>query len=246
MMKRILLSIIFIFSLIISVSAQQLELYWNDEKLPDTVGVYGDANGDFELVFEAYLKNGTDKDLRIGAAREVLQEVEGTDNSFCWSGSCYSPMTDTSDADHDLFLPRGTMSPDPPFSGHYTHQSKFGETIVKYTLFERGNLDNSVSVVVIYKYSLTGIADNSINGITFSNAYPNPATNTVNFDYKLSSNSNATISIVNLLGSVVKRSDLNPASNKISIDVSDLPQGVYFYSIDIDGKVYKTQKLIVK
>jgi len=246
MMKRILLSIIFIFSLIISANAQQLELYWNDEKLPDTVGIYGDADGDFELVFEAYLKNGTDRDLRIGAARETLQAVEGTDNSFCWSGSCYSPMTDTSDATHDLLLPAGNFSPDPPFSGHYTHLSKFGETMVKYTLFERGNLDNSVSVVVIFKYSLTGIEDNSFNDISFSNVYPNPATSTVNFDYKLSSNSNATISIVNLLGNVVKRSNLNPASNKISIDVSNLPQGVYFYSIDVNGKVYKTQKLIVK
>ena len=246
-MKRILLSIIFIFSLIISASAQQLELYWNNEKLPDTVGIYGDGgpNGDFELVFEAYLKNGTDQKLRIGAARDTLQTVQGTENSFCWAGNCYSAMTDTSDADYDLVLPSGNTSAQ-PFSGHYTHQSTFGETIVKYTLFERGNLDNSVSVVVIFKYSLTGIEDNSFNDITFSNAYPNPATNTVNFDYKLSSNSNATISIVNLLGSVVKRSNLNPASNKISIDVSDLPQGVYFYSIDLDGKVYKTQKLIVK
>ena len=244
-MKRILLSIIFIFSLIISAGAQQLELYWNGEKLPDTVGVYGDGDGSFELVFEAYLKNGTDKDLYIGAARETLQAVDSTENSFCWPTNCYSAEVDTSDARYDLFLHADSTSTY-PFSGHYSHNYKFGETIVKYTLFERGNLDNNVSVIVIYKYSLTGIANHSDNNITFSNVYPNPATNRVNFDYKLNSNSNATISIVNLLGSVVKRVNLNPASNKISIDVSDLPQGVYFYSIDVDGKVYKTQKLIVK
>ena len=246
MMKKILLSVTFFIAIALSVHAQDIELYWNGEKLPDTVGVYGDAGGDFELVFEAYVKNVSDHKLQIGASRNIIQAVDGTDNSFCWSGSCYSPMTDTSDADHDLLLPAGQMSPDPPFSGHYTHAQKSGETMVKYTLFERGNVDNCDSVIVIFKYSLTGVKDNVFDGVSISDAYPNPASDKVNFDFNLSGVNSASIRIINLLGSVVKQADLMAGADKVSIDVSDLPQGVYFYSVVADGNVYQTKKLIIK
>ena len=245
-MKRILLSITLLIAMAISVHAQDIELYWNGEKLPDTVGIYGDAGGDFELVFEAYVKNTANHKLQIAAARNIIQAVEGTDNSFCWSGSCYSPMTDTSDADHDLILPAGQMSPDPPFSGHYTHGQKSGETIVKYTLFERGNEANCDSVIVIFKYSLTGVEDNVFDGVSISDAYPNPATNQVNFDFNLSGVNHASVKIINLLGSVVKSADLVAGANKVSIDVADLPQGVYFYSVIANGNIYQTKKLIIK
>ncbi len=245
-MKKILLSITLLIAMAISVHAQDIELYWNGEKLPDTVGIYGDGGGDFELVFEAYVKNTSEHKLQIGASRNIIQVVEGTDNSFCWSGSCYSPMTDTSNADYDLILPAGQMSPDPPFSGHYTHGQKSGETIVKYTLFERGNEDNCDSVIVIFKYSLTGVKDNIFDGVSISDAYPNPATNKVNFDFKLAGMNSATVNIINLLGSVVKSADLITGANKVSVDVSDLPQGVYFYSVVVNGNIYQTKKLIIK
>jgi len=246
MMKRILLSVTLFIAMAISVNAQDIVLYWNGEPLPDTVGVYGDAGGDFELVFEAYVKNESSHKLQIAAARETIQAVEGTDNSFCWSGSCYSPMVDTSAEDKDLILPAGQMSPDPPFSGHYTHGQKSGETIVKYTLFERGNVTNCDSVVVIYRYSLTGVEDNVFDGVSISDAYPNPATGKVNFDFNLSGINHASVKIINLLGSVVKNIDLTAGDNKTSIDVSDLPQGVYFYSVVANGNVYQTKKLIIK
>jgi hypothetical protein len=243
MMKSILFSFVFIFTMLFTANAQQLELIWNDEKLPDTVGVYGDAGGDFELVFEAYLKNGTDQDLRIAAARETLSAIDGTDNSFCWAGNCYSPMTDTSSAEYDMVVPAGQVSGD-FFSGHYTHANKFGETVVKYTLFERGNVDNNVTVVVVYKYSLTGI-DNNAEKISVSDVYPNPASNMVTLDYNLAGANSASVKIVNLLGSVVKSVNLSTGSNKATIDVSDLTQGVYFYSVVVDGNIYRTKKLIV-
>ncbi len=244
-MKSILFSFVFIFTLFVSANAQQLELTWNDEPLPDTVGVYGDAGGDFELVFKAYLKNGTDQDLRIAAARETLSAIDGTDNSFCWAGNCYSPMTDTSSAEYDMVVPAGQISGD-FFSGHYTHANKFGETVVKYTLFERGNIENNATVVVVFKYSLTGVENNVFDGVSISDAYPNPATGKVNFDFNLSGINHASVKIINLLGSVVKNIDLTVGDNKTSIDVSDLPQGVYFYSIVANGNIYQTKKLIIK
>jgi len=244
MMKKILLSFVFIFTLLVSANAQLVFVTEDGQALPDTIGVWGDAGGDFELVFEAYLKNGTDQDLRIAAARETLSAIDGTENSFCWSGNCYSSTTDTSLAEYDMLIPAGQTSAD-VFSGHYTHNNKYGETMVKYTLFERGNVENNATIVVIYKYSLTGIEANA-EKISVSDVYPNPATGMVNIDYNLSNASSASVKIVNLLGSVVKSVNLSGGSNKTSIDVSDLTQGVYFYSVLVDGNVYKTRKLIVK
>jgi hypothetical protein len=244
MMKKILLSFVFIFTLLVSANAQLAFVTEDGQALPDTIGVWGDAGGDFELVFEAYLKNGTDQDLRIAAARETLSAIDGTENSFCWSGNCYSTMTDTSLAEYDMLIPAGQTSAD-VFSGHYTHNNKYGETMVKYTLFERGNVENNATIVVIFKYSLTGVGAGAEKN-SVSDAYPNPATSMVNIDYNLSNASSASVKIVNLMGSVVKSVNLSTGSNKTSIDVSDLTQGVYFYSVLVDGNVYKTRKLIVK
>jgi len=51
--------------------------------------------------------------------------------------------------------------------------------------------------------------------------------------------------IRNLLGSVVKKSTLTSEEGKLSIVTGDLPEGIYFYSLDVDGKTMTTRKLII-
>ena len=42
------------------------------------------------------------------------------------------------------------------------------------------------------------------------------------------------------------RNEINGMSGKASINVSDLTDGVYFYSLIINGKVEKSNKIVVK
>ncbi len=244
-MKKVLLSFVFLFSIYFVGHAQNpLELYHNDELIPDTILYYDDGNPDWELVFECNVKNTTGEAIRVGLIRFNIDTVTGTENSFCWAGNCFPSYVDS--ATTNLVIPGGQSSKDGDFSGHYVAKEKFGISKVKYTFYDIGNPDVNVSVVVKFKYSPVGVDENAFNGVSFSNAYPNPAANRVNIDYSLANAKSASVKIINLLGSVVKSVNLPAGSSKVSMDVSDLNQGVYFYSIVVDGNIIKTKKLIVK
>ena len=55
---------------------------------------------------------------------------------------------------------------------------------------------------------------------------------------------NATIAIYNMMGQEVIRQDVN--DTHVSVNVSDLTDGIYFYSIIVNGDAVKTSKLVVR
>jgi len=79
------------------------------------------------------------------------------------------------------------------------------------------------------------------------NLYPNPATHTIHVEYELSENAPANISILDAFGKVVKNvpnAELFAGTQTLNMDISDLPAGMYFYTIQAkDWKV--TKKFIV-
>ena len=77
--------------------------------------------------------------------------------------------------------------------------------------------------------------------------YPVPASNVVNFDYNFpASVNNATIAIYNMMGQEVMRNEISGIQGKASLNVSDLADGVYFYSLIVNGEMAKSSKLIIK
>jgi hypothetical protein len=100
-------------------------------------------------------------------------------------------------------------------------------------------------VNISYNVLYVGI-NNPVVQNTLSGAYPNPANNTVNFEYSLNTGNTGNVIIRNLLGSVVKKSVFNGSEGKLAVYTGDLPEGIYFYSLDVDGKTMTTRKLIVR
>lgn len=86
------------------------------------------------------------------------------------------------------------------------------------------------------------------NSFSLGQAYPNPSSNVVNIAFDLKASNNVKVSILNLLGQeVINIADDKFAAgkNEVSVDVSNLNAGVYFYSMTVDG-VSQAQKLIIK
>jgi hypothetical protein len=84
----------------------------------------------------------------------------------------------------------------------------------------------------------------SINEVENSfglNVYPNPANEVINVS--LSKSTNATISVVDVAGKVVKTSSINGLTS--SINASDLTNGVYYVTIT-DGTSVATEKVVIK
>ena len=83
--------------------------------------------------------------------------------------------------------------------------------------------------------------------ITVSNVYPNPASEYAELDYTvLSGVRDARIVINNVLGSVVAEYSLDRNSRKLRINTRELPSGIYFYQLSLDGRKVATKKMLVR
>ncbi|MBQ3844925.1 MAG: T9SS type A sorting domain-containing protein [Bacteroidales bacterium] len=242
-MKKLLLTL----ALIVSVLTLSAQKYTVTEKATGNVvengaNYYMYGEGSFKELIAEFIVTANEPVNLIGE-KEEIQVVENTVNMLCL-GSCYSPTVYVSPV-----VPFTTGHSE-DFAMHYMAMGEISdvagmEQIMKYHLYEEGDPDNKFTVNVTFKFSLEGIEDNS-SVETFSNAYPVPAKDVVNFDYNFTSSKNAEIAIYNMMGQEVMRNEINGIQGKASVNVSNLADGVYFYSLIVDGKTEKSNKLIIK
>ncbi|PKP47873.1 MAG: hypothetical protein CVT92_16600 [Bacteroidetes bacterium HGW-Bacteroidetes-1] len=85
------------------------------------------------------------------------------------------------------------------------------------------------------------------NQIAAFNLYPNPANSKVNISLDILSDSEVSVSIYNIMGSLVKNENFGRLSNGMqnkSIDVTDLSEGVYLMKVTAN-KSQITQKVLI-
>ena len=83
--------------------------------------------------------------------------------------------------------------------------------------------------------------------ITVSNIYPNPAHEYAEMDVTIYTGlKEAKIIIYNVLGSQMSELTINKNEKKIRLNTRDLPSGLYFYQLSVDGKKVATKKMIVR
>lgn len=90
--------------------------------------------------------------------------------------------------------------------------------------------------------------DESVNDMNF-NIYPNPATDIVNVNVNSNFESEATITIFDNSGKLVKSMfniHLNDGLNKISLDILDIPNGSYIVRIDSGTKMMSKKLFIAR
>ncbi len=83
-----------------------------------------------------------------------------------------------------------------------------------------------------------GIPDvHQVSGFNISQNYPNPAIQSTQFGVRLEQAANVSVAVTNLIGQTIKRQDMgmmNSGNNLITLDVSDLTGGIYFYSVQVN------------
>lgn len=78
--------------------------------------------------------------------------------------------------------------------------------------------------------------------------YPNPASGFTTISFHIESSENLSLTIVNLKGQAVYHHDpgiLLPGENKIELDVSSLPNGLYSYQLSSNGRIRGSQKVLI-
>jgi len=240
MKKTVLLVILALTSCFYSYS-QSLTLSDSLGPIANNANVTRQGHTDNEIVAFMFVRNTTNAPIDVLVKKVEISLVSGTVNTFCW-GLCYPPTVYIS-SDKVTINALTTDSID--FSGHYDPAGFKGQTIIRYVFFNRANVSDSVCVNVTYDALEVGIHNQTAKNI-LSGAFPNPANNTVNFNYSLNYDNVSSVIIRNLVGTAVKQSSLTGTEGRISLFTGDLPEGIYFYSLDVDGKAVTTRKLIVR
>lgn len=245
MKKTILLS--FLFSLFVGgIFAQSIGLIHKTDKLANDQVISLLVEPSDMRNFETFVKvkNISGDSVSIMMKKYNMSIIEEVDEMlYCWGSSCYSG---------DNFNPSdvvelGSQQVDSSFHGDYYNTGKQGTSRARFTFFLERNPSDSISVIINYTVGYLGIDKNTSTGVTISNVYPNPATSTSFVDYKLpKSVMSASLRISNLLGVVVNEIQLDRNEGKATINVSNLKEGIYFYSLIVNNSATHTRKFVVK
>jgi hypothetical protein len=93
----------------------------------------------------------------------------------------------------------------------------------------------------------TGIQQNKALGIKLFQNVPNPTNGTSLIAYQLAKGGNVSMNITDIAGRTVKSFDegmMDAGKHYITIDSKDIAQGIYFYTLNVDG-VILTNKMVV-
>jgi hypothetical protein len=242
-MKKIILFVILATTTCYYGYSQSLSLSDSTGPLTNNANVTRHGHvSDVEMTSFIFVRNNTSAAIAVLVRKVEISLVAGSVNTFCWAGNCFAPNVYVSPLP-EYINAYATDSVD--FSGHYTPSGFEGASIIRYVFFNQDNPSDSVCVNVTYDALMDGVHNQTAKNI-LSGAYPNPGNNTVNFDYSLNTGNTGSVIIRNILGTEVKKSALTGAEGNLSVFTGDLPEGIYFYSLDVNGKAMTTRKLIVR
>ena len=243
-MKKLLLTL----TLILSVFALSAQSYIVTEKesgiIVENGATYyvwgeGDDFGELNIKFNVT----ANENIRLIGEKVENVVVDSTSNYFCW-GDCLASSNYVSEP---VNMTEGMVE---EFSMHFTHECPIELVLgqqqsMTYYLYPGDDPDNKFTINVFFMFSMDSMEDAYADNV-LSNAYPVPASDFVNFDYSFVSDVKAEIAIYNMMGQEVLRNTINGMSGKASLNVSDLADGIYFYSLIVNGKIEKSNKLIVR
>ena len=239
MFKKSIITLLFL-AAIGYVSAQSLQFELNGTVYDNGEAIECSTPNEWgEYLQEMQLRNLTSNDLDVIVEKEIIEDLEGTINYFCW-GMCFSPDVFVSPNPVSVAANGITGTGDLSFHAMF-EDDVFGYVVVRYYAYDERHPDERVSIIVKFHKSGEGVNDNTQ---TMGQAYPNPASSMVSFDYSF--DGNLTAVVYNIVGQEVLRQDLNASNGQMSFSVADLNDGIYFCTMLVNGRAYTTQKFIVK
>ena len=203
------------------------------------------ANENTPMIIDFTVKNKSSLSKSIRMRRKEKSIINGTQNGYCWAGSCYSwPVEDL--APGNIKIEAGQMA-EFNLTADYDPRGHLGTSTIIYVFFVDGQPNDSTYVIVNYNASPTGIVNENLlieNGI--SEAFPNPSNTLTTLNYSLKNEfQKGKVLFYDMLGSKVKELELNSKQGALTIPTNEFISGLYFYSFIVDGNTVSTKKLIV-
>jgi hypothetical protein len=167
-----------------------------------------------------------------------------TDATMYWSVDTvngYAPVTMTSAA-NDTFYAYIPAQPGGTKVFYYINaESNSGRSISKPITAPQGWLEFTVEFP-------TAINNSDQQGSFLYDPYPNPSNQTVNLGFTLSENAASNLKLMDLFGRTVDVSFngiLKQGIHKFSVDVENLPAGIYYVVLTVGGNQVFSRKLVI-
>lgn len=239
MKKSLLFTLAFIVSA--GLYAQSLSLIDPINVVTGTLVEIG--NGEIEADWS--VQNISESTIAVRARRNVIQEVSGSANYFCW-GVCFGETVNVSPTSVNQTMAPGDINN--TFYAHYRPNGNAGQTIIEYCFFDANNAADQICQTVNFCVDaecLVGVEENA-NKAIFTDIYPNPVNGLAKLSYQfISRPENAKFKVFNLVGELVKESNIATQSGLILFHSDDFNNGVYVVVIEENGQVVDTQKLVI-
>lgn len=242
MVKRSIFTLLFL-AVMGWVSAQSLRFELDGHVYEEGETIICNAPTEWgEYLQDMQMKNLTDQDLNVLVKKEVIEDLEGVTNYFCW-GLCFGP--DTYVSPNPVAVPANSVTSVGALSFHAMFdEDVFGKVQVRFSAYDERHPEDAVTINVIFHKSGEGVHE--VSAVRFGQAYPNPASSVVNFDYNINASDRASVSVYNLLGQEVKSQQVNGVQGHLSVSVADLNEGIYFCKLFVNGCAVSTEKFVVK
>ncbi len=189
------------------------------------------------------LYNHTIANISCRVQKIIEAQEEGQDVYFNYGGVEYDGASSDGvsiAADETLEGVNGFIA---KFNANGIDGNEFNPT-VQYRFFNalNGNDDDLVTLV----YHLSGVGFSDLSSYSVSSPFPNPAVTSFRVNFDLPDFKQASLNIYAANGALLGKYNLNESKGTTHVSVSALTNGVYFYSIEIDGKTIGVEKVIVQ
>lgn len=195
----------------------------------------------------AFVENVSGTSRTVNVKRYELDVPHGTGNYFCWD-LCYgernageTPLWVSTDA-----IPMNAGFIANGFHAYYKPYMTVGAATFRYVWFDVNSPNDSVYVDIQFNAMAVGITENPSPVRTFT-AFPNPAVgNDVTLTYDLANGTDGMqLAVYNMLGERKFVRALNATQGKVVLSANELPAGVWFASLERNGKALMTKRVVV-
>jgi hypothetical protein len=202
------------------------------------IGLVGELEADWGVI------NTTQTPISVKARREMVVEVPGSSNYFCW-GVCYDSTTSVG------LVPQTIQPGDTNFTfyAHYRPLGHAGVTGINYVFYLANNSFDNVSQTVAFCVEADctiGVEEQRQNGgMSWNGANPFEGLGAIHYQlpegkYK------GQLKVINLAGQTIKEINLNNARGQVFFDAQDFSSGMYLFQLSDEQGWITTHKLMVK
>jgi len=242
MKKGILLTCAVLMTLIVA-KAQSLSLI---DPVSTVVGTLAELGTNGELVADWSVQNISNNALSVRASRNVISEVAGSENYFCW-GVCFTSEVNISPAQIAQQMPAGSTND--TFYAHYRANGYAGQTEVEYCFFDANNTADRSCHRVLYcvdvaecVVSVSELDSESTN----LEIFPNALSGLGKISYSLPLGlRKGQIDIFSTTGQLVKSVQLNSREGLVLIHGSDFANGTYMVRLSSADVVHQFSRLLI-